>query len=184
MRKTRLLLGLVFFLLLAAAAFNQEITEKEFETAMTTVKQKAFSVPPCALKPPYSDQFQPGSFRTTFVEAVFNDSGSYDPVMYAPVHLPQGAVVKSIYAACVDNDDGKYLRLSLIRRDVKESTAAYMAILTTSGLASSWKQRVLKNTFISYSLINNYFTYFLEVNFSFNHGSNDLSFLGFWIVYE
>ncbi len=187
MKKVILLLGLFSLLFLPSQASNQDQTASDGNEAAImkiAAARKVLSIHPCAFKPAYSSQYQNGDFETSFTKATFKDSGAYDPAMYAPVFLPDGAVVKDTYAVIIDDDGSYYLYMNLIRRDVKESIASYMSTLSTSGMASSWRQKVLHDSTISNSQIDNYFTYFIEVNFGFGNGSSDLHVLGFWIIYE
>lgn len=184
--KAYFLIGVFFLLFLSGHASNQEQATFDANEAMLniTAGKKVLAIPPCALKPAYADQYQSGNFEAGFVKATFQDGGSYDPAMYAPVYLPDGAVVKDTYAIIIDNDNSYYLYMNLIRRDVKNSIAAYMATMSTSGMTSSWKQKVLHDSIISYPQVNNYYTYFIEVHFGNGSGSSDLHVMGFWIVYE
>ena len=186
MKKTILFLSLFLLLFSFDSAFTlQQEPSEDIEWALAQAVGGVLSISPCALRPKWSDIYQGGSFAAGPGEAYI----AYSPVgpaqMFAPVNLPEGAVIKKVVGLCSDNDSSApaYVQMRLERRNNYSTTTQTLAEVSTDGLASSTSKRIRKTSVIAYPIVNNTYTYSLQVYFGPN-GSTGLIFYGFWIVYE
>jgi hypothetical protein len=113
-------------------------------------------------------------------------SGSVFADMYAPVYLPNGAIVKKVIGLCSDNDSSSppnYVLMRLERRNNYANLSQTLAELSTDGLPASTSLRIRKTTDINDPTVDNLYSYSLRVSFG-PYGSSGLIFYGFWIIYE
>ncbi len=133
------------------------ITSKDFSTLIWYLSADAFY------------------FASAYPETIWVD---------VPLHLPQGAAVKSFSVFATDNGAGadETMSFTLQRRKLSTGTYDSMAYVSTTGLAPSADRRILTDGSITFGKVdNNVYGYYILIRFE--QGSSNIKFNGAKIKY-
>ncbi len=187
MKKTIVLVLLCLVFLLFTSAFNQQMIPQIETEDMDLAAGGVFSISPCAMQLPTNFYYHKDYwvFYRDAVEFYFPAQADSELSAWAPVNLPNGAVVKKFVIYCTDNDDtaDTYMTVHLARYRHTVSDYNSMASVTTLPLAASPDRRILKDEIIDYAQVKNHmysYILFLEVD----QLSDNVRFHGAKIIYE
>ena len=143
---------------------------------------KVLSISPCALMPPTNDRL---IFSKNQIDFYYPTQPSEEIGVYAPVYLPNGAIVKEFVVYCTDNDDRDEASITAIlgRNKHEDQSGDNLAAVSTRFLASSPERRVLIDDNIDFTQVDNrMYSYFLFLEIG--RTGRDLKFHGAKIIYE
>lgn len=100
-----------------------------------------------------ADGFDPDSAFFSFGGGYFAGTGAAYGCLTAPVYLPAGVPVQSMFVSVYDNDPGRPVSVALRRVDNFTGSGSTMASVSTTGPAASTSIQVLADATISNPII-------------------------------
>ncbi len=148
---------------------------------------KFLSVPPCAFVMANTWHYNKDelTFLRDHLSLYFTNKAGDAPWAFAPVYLPDGAVVKKFLIYCTDNDNNPENELSFelgrSKHEAEESEA--LASIYYCSTQPSPNRIILEDDSIDYPQINNKdYSYWLYIEIE--NPSQDVKFHGAKIIYE
>jgi hypothetical protein len=112
-----------------------------------------------------SDGFDPDSFYFTFSGGYIRGTAAADGCVKAPVYLPDGATIDSVYAYLYDNDSSRNAYIDVRRVRNLTGVQTTMASVSTSAYGNSTSIRYLGDFTVVEPVVDDLYSYYVTTCF-------------------